>query len=80
MVRLFPQAEIIALDIGNDRPSPDDWEPHDPRHRIEWRSGVDFTTNFWGVEELEGTFDFVHAGMLCGSVPDWLAFYRKVFR
>jgi len=75
MAQKYPQAEIIAIDLGNDHPMVDDFV-----FRVDFRSGVDFTSNFWGLENQEGTFDLVHAALLCGSVPDWKAFYAKIAR
>ena len=71
MANQYPADEHVAIDIGNDHPS----EPG-VNYDVDFRSAVDFTTNDWGLEP--GSFHFVHLGMLCGSVPDWLAMYRKV--
>lgn len=73
MADKYPQAEIIAIDIGNDHPVFEGFE-----FRVDFRSGIDFTSSTWGLEGQEGTFDFIHAGCLCGSVPDWSDFYGKI--
>ncbi|TKA79553.1 hypothetical protein B0A55_02743 [Friedmanniomyces simplex] len=77
MKRLYPEAEVIAIDIGNDHPTADeDDRPVD--FGVDFRSGVDFTQDDWGLKE--GSFDFVHAAMLCGSVGNWQDFISKVTR
>lgn len=71
MKRKYPQADHVAIDIGNDQPAIDNVD-----FGVDYRSGVDFTTDNWGVHP--GSFDFVHLGMLCGTVPDWAMMYERV--
>ncbi|KAK5737799.1 hypothetical protein LTR17_006447 [Elasticomyces elasticus] len=71
----YPQAEVIAIDIGN---YPVDEYDRPVNFGVEFRPGVDFQTDDWGFEN--GTFDFIHAGLLCGSVSDWHSFVSKVTR
>jgi len=71
----YPQAEVIAIDIGN---YPVDEYDRPVNFGVEFRPGVDFLTDDWGFEN--GTFDFIHAGLLCGSVSDWHNFVGKVTR
>lgn len=76
MKQRYPQAEVVAIDIGNEHPV---FENYD--FQVDFRSGVDFTAGSWGqLANEEGTYDFIHAGNLCGSVPDWPVFYRKLHR
>ena len=75
MAQKYPQAEIIAIDIGSDHPIVEGFD-----FRVDFRSGVDFNSNFWGLENQEGTFDLIHAAQLCGCVSNWRAFYNKVSR
>ncbi|KAK5678551.1 hypothetical protein LTS10_008995 [Elasticomyces elasticus] len=68
----YPQAEVIAIDIGN---YPVDEYDRPVNFGVEFRPGVDFLMDDWGFED--GTFDFIHAGLLCGSVSDWHNFVTK---
>jgi len=61
MKKIFPDSEIIAIDIGNDHPTVDeDGYPVHPG--VDWRPGVDFMQEDWGLKD--GSFDFIHAGMV----------------
>lgn len=73
MAKRFPDAHVVAIDIGNDHPRTAGIDYH-----VEFRSAVDFTGNIWGLEE--GSFDFIHVGMICGSIPDWPRFWSRVYR
>ncbi|KAK3115681.1 hypothetical protein LTR53_004744 [Teratosphaeriaceae sp. CCFEE 6253] len=79
MKRLYPHAEVIAIDISDGPPAVDvNGMPMD-YDGVDFRSGVDFTRNDgWGFDS--GSFDFIYCSMLCGSVPDWQAFAHNVTR
>ncbi|TKA41624.1 hypothetical protein B0A54_06512 [Friedmanniomyces endolithicus] len=65
MKKRYPDSKIIALDIGNDHPTVDvDGRPVD--YGVDFRPGVDFMQDVLDLEE--GSFDFIHAGMLHSSV------------
>ncbi|KAK1075584.1 hypothetical protein LTR33_009452 [Friedmanniomyces endolithicus] len=74
MKKIYPDSEIIAIDIGNDHPTVDE-DGHPVHHGVDWRPGVDFMQEDWGLKD--GSFDFIHAGMLCGSVGNWGDFIRR---
>ncbi|KAK0336868.1 hypothetical protein LTR91_020547 [Friedmanniomyces endolithicus] len=60
MKKIYPDSEIIAIDIGNDHPTVDE-DGHPVHHGVDWRPGVDFMQEDWGLKD--GSFDFIHAGM-----------------
>ncbi|KAK5121062.1 hypothetical protein LTR85_005546 [Meristemomyces frigidus] len=67
-----PAYEVTGFDIVGHQPSLGPGrEPN-----ADFIAPVDFMSDNWGV----GTFPVVHAGLMCGSVPDWLKFYQNVFR
>ncbi|EMC98959.1 hypothetical protein BAUCODRAFT_84912 [Baudoinia panamericana UAMH 10762] len=70
MAETYPNAEIVAIDIGEDHPVLRGFD------NVDFRPNVDFTTNDWGVETA--SFDFIHCAMLCGSVPDWRRFVERI--
>jgi len=73
----YPNAIITAIDIGDAQPAMNrEGQPVD--YGVDFRSGVDFTLDDWGLQD--GTFDFIHCAMLCGSVPDWQIFVSRVTR
>ncbi|KAK0311852.1 hypothetical protein LTR01_002766 [Friedmanniomyces endolithicus] len=61
MKKLYPDSEITAIDIGNDHPTVDE-DGYQVHHGVDWRPGVDFMQDDWGLKD--GSFDFIHAGML----------------
>lgn len=70
----YPNAEIVGIDLSGFR---------DERYlevfpNLSLHCPLDFTDGDWGLE-ME-SFDFIHMSLLCGSVPDWPALYRKVMR
>ncbi|KAI1414189.1 S-adenosyl-L-methionine-dependent methyltransferase [Hypoxylon sp. FL1857] len=66
---LFPAAEVIGVDISPQQPQ---WIP--PNLKFE----VDDVTQPWTYEP--NSFDYIHLRWLTGSVPDWYALYREVFK
>ncbi|KAI0837016.1 S-adenosyl-L-methionine-dependent methyltransferase [Hypoxylon sp. FL0890] len=66
---LFPSAEVIGVDISPQQPQ---WIP--PNLKFE----VDDVTQPWTYEP--NSFDYIHLRWLTGSVPDWYALYREVFK
>lgn len=73
MAQKYPDAEIIAIDLGDAHPQFPGVE-----YGVDWRTGVDFTTDDWGVPV--NYFDLIHMGSLCGAVPDWADLFRKTER
>ncbi|KAI0473360.1 S-adenosyl-L-methionine-dependent methyltransferase [Xylariaceae sp. FL0804] len=65
----YPGAEVIGVDISPQQAS---WVP--PNLRFE----VDDVTQPWTW--APGSFDYVHARWLVGSVADWPALFREAFR
>lgn len=74
MAQKYPQAEVIAIDLGNDHP-----HNHGVNFGVKFISGVDFTTDNWGLTNEE-PFDFIHMGQLCGSVHDWGHMFGRAYR
>ncbi|KAI0149624.1 S-adenosyl-L-methionine-dependent methyltransferase [Hypoxylon sp. NC0597] len=66
---LFPAAEVIGVDISPQQPQ---WIP--PNLKFE----VDDVTQPWTYEP--NSFDYIHLRWLTGSVPDWYALYREIFK
>ncbi|OTA94954.1 hypothetical protein M434DRAFT_394172 [Hypoxylon sp. CO27-5] len=65
----FPAAEVIGVDISPQQPQ---WIP--PNLKFE----VDDVTQPWTYEP--NSFDYIHLRWLTGSVPDWYALYREIFK
>jgi ubiquinone/menaquinone biosynthesis C-methylase UbiE len=68
----YPGAEIIGLDME---------EPPTgvkSNGRLNFRSGVDFTTPRWPVED--SSVDLVHMAQLLGCVPNWMDQYSKAYK
>ena len=73
MTDLYPQAHIIAFDIG-DAP----FGPRNDTPNVQYLSRVDFESNDWGLQEH--SFHFIHCGQLNGSISNWPLFLYKVIR
>lgn len=65
MAEAHPDMDIHGIDLFAGPPKPDRARPNCTFHL-----GVDFTNDMWSPFQ-ENTFDFIRAGRLCGSVPDW---------
>ncbi|KAH7018473.1 S-adenosyl-L-methionine-dependent methyltransferase [Microdochium trichocladiopsis] len=64
-----PEAEVIGLDISPQQPH---WIP------VNLKFEVDDITQPWTYPE--NTFDYIHLRWLVGSIGDWTALYKEIFK
>ena len=74
MAEKHPEMHVYGIDFFARQPKPDR-----ARSNCTFRLGVNFTNDVWS-DFQEGTFDFVRAARLCGSVPDWNHLHRCIYR
>lgn len=68
-----PTYDFTGIDIAEHQPTGEQQEPN-----VRWVAPVNFHSGDWLVQP--GSFNLVHAALLCGCIPDYPDFYRNVFR
>lgn len=87
MAKAHPEMDIHGIDLfincPENNPTPDRRGYDAPNNpdipNCTLHMPVDFTQDYWYPFQ-EGSFDFIRAARLCGSVPDWNHLYWCIFR
>ena len=74
MADKHPEMHIHGIDFFARQPPTR--ERAGPNVTFHW---LNFTNDTWG-DFQEGTFDFVRAARLCGSVPDWEHLHQRIHK